>query len=94
MIDDNGHALTGPEVAVGSLRQAVVLRGLLELPDDDFVALEAATDQHFALAAELAAKRLPRCKFGSVNWHWYHAVIAEHEARRRGRITVIIGGEA
>lgn len=68
------------------------ISGLMELPDGRFVAVDdKATDEHYRLGAELARKRLPRCKRGSTNWCWYRAVIAEHERRR---LAVVTGGRA
>lgn len=71
------------------------ITGLMELPDGRFVAVdERASDEHYALGAELARKRIRRCRQGSTNWHWYRAVIAEHERRRRLVLTVLPGGAA
>lgn len=67
--------------------------GFMELPDGCFVAVDdRATDDDYRLGAELAHKRIRRCRPGSTNWHWYRAVIAEHERRRRARFTVLPGG--
>lgn len=70
------------------------IEGFMELPDGRFVAVDhRATDEHYRLGADLARKRLPRCKRGSTNWHWYRAVITEHERRRHARLTVLPGGD-
>jgi hypothetical protein len=60
------------------------IEGRMELPGGLFVAVDdRATDDDYRLGADLARKRLPRCKRGSTNWHWYRAVIAEHERREQ-----------
>lgn len=65
----------------------------LELPRGYFVSLLIATDHDYTQAAHLATSRLRRCRPGSLNWHWYRAVIAEHERRRHARLTVLPGGD-
>ncbi len=60
------------------------ISGFMELPDGRFVAVDdRATDEHYALGADLARKRIGRCRAGSTNWHWYRAVIAEDERRQQ-----------
>lgn len=60
------------------------ITGLMELPDGTFVAVDdRATTELYALGADLARKRIGRCRPGSTNWHWYRAVIAEHERRQQ-----------
>lgn len=55
----------------------------LELPKDLFVAVKAATDEDWQLAAELSAGRMRRCTTGSATWSWHAWVVAEHDRRRR-----------
>lgn len=60
--------------------------------DGVFVAPQVATDEDYAEAASLSTRPLKRCRTGSRTWHWHRAVIAEHERRRRSRLTVLPGG--
>lgn len=64
-------------------------RRYLELPSGSFVPLMIASDEDFASAAVVARQRLGRCRRGSQTWHWYQAVLAEHERRHRGRLHLV-----
>lgn len=66
----------------------------IECPGDLFVCPTVATDEDWRSAAELAQKRLRRCRAGSGRWWSYTAVITEQARRRRGRLAVLPGGAA
>jgi len=56
--------------------------GILERADHYFVSLDRATDEDFRSAAELARRRILRCKLGSDRWWWYTCVIFTQERPR------------
>lgn len=66
----------------------------LEVSRGNFIALDHATDEHYAGAAKLSGQRLRRCRQGSDTYWWHRCVIEEHNTRRRASMTLIQGGAA
>lgn len=64
----------------------------LELPGGLFKSVDLATDDDYRAAAEVARKRLSRCRPGSDTYWWHRAVVAESDRRSRARFVVIPGG--
>jgi len=86
-------APTGPGCLPLPDAPGCTISGFMELPDGRFGPVdERATDEQFDLGAELARRRINRCRRGSTNWLWYRSVLAEHGRRRGVPLIALPGG--